>query len=101
MRLSAVKSSTLTFLLTISYSPGRYLALDCEMVGVGIDASESSLARVSLVNYHGTVILDEYVKQRKRVVDYRTRWSGIRASDLINGMSLVVWIQSTLIITLP
>lgn len=91
----------LIFFLIILYSPGRYLALDCEMVGVGIDASESSLARVSLVNYHGTVILDEYVKQRKRVVDYRTRWSGIRKSDLINGMSLVDWIQSALITTLP
>ncbi|KAF8813202.1 ribonuclease H-like protein [Phlegmacium glaucopus] len=48
--------------------PGRYLALDCEMVGVGINASESSLAR-----------------QRERVVDYRTRWSGIRASDMIDA----------------
>ena len=60
----------------------------------------SSLARVTVVNYHGTVILDEYVKPRQRVVDYRTRWSGIRASDLVNGMSLVDWIQSALIITL-
>ena len=68
---------------------------------MGFNASESSLARVSVVNYHGNVILDEYVKQRERVVDYRTRWSGIRARDMINGMSLVNWIQSTLIITLP
>lgn len=67
---------------------GRYLALDCEMVGVGINASQSSLARVSLVNYHGAVILDEYVKQRERVVDYRTPWSGITALDMIKGMSL-------------
>ena len=91
----------LAFLFITLCSPGRYLALDCEMVGVGMNASESSLARVSVVNYHGTVILDEYVKQRKRVVDYRTRWSGIRASDMVNGMSLMEWIQSALIITLP
>ncbi|THG99473.1 hypothetical protein EW145_g7260 [Phellinidium pouzarii] len=57
--------------------PGKYLALDCEMVGVGIDASESSLARVSLVNYHGAIILDEFVRQRERVVDYRTAISHI------------------------
>ena len=63
------------------------------MVGVGINASESSLARVSLVNYYGVVIMDEYVKQRERVVDYRTRWSGIRASNMINGVLLVMWIQ--------
>jgi RNA exonuclease 4 len=65
--------------------PGQYVSLDCEMVGVGIKASESSLARVSLVNYYGAVIVDEYVKQREHVVDYRTRWSGIRASDMINA----------------
>ena len=56
------------------------------MVGVGINASESSLARISLVDYHGAVVMDKYVKQRERVVDYRTRWSGIRAKDLVNGM---------------
>jgi len=55
------------------------------MVGVGIDGKESSLARVSVVNYHGAIILDEFVKQRERVVDYRTEWSGIRPGDLVNG----------------
>ena len=54
---------------------------------MGINGSQSSLARVSLVNYHGAVILDEYVRQRERVVDYRTPWSGITPSDMINGMS--------------
>jgi RNA exonuclease 4 len=55
------------------------------MVGVGLNGSESSLARVSLVNYHGAVILDEFVKQRERVTDYRTFVSGIRAEDLVRG----------------
>lgn len=56
------------------------------MVGVGLDGGEeSSLARVSLVNYHGVVMLDAFVRQKERVVDYRTRWSGIRPSDMING----------------
>ncbi|KAJ8489100.1 hypothetical protein ONZ45_g13705 [Pleurotus djamor] len=62
--------------------PGKYLALDCEMVGIGLDGSESSLARVSLVNYYGVVQLDEFVRQRERVVDYRTQYSGIRPSDM-------------------
>lgn len=55
------------------------------MVGIGIDASESSLARVSVVNFYGEVELDEIVQQRERVVDYRTKWSGIRASDMVRG----------------
>ena len=76
--------SPLVVKLTIT-RPGKYLALDCEMVGVGIDGSESSLARVSLVNYHGAILLDEFVSQKERVVDYRTQWSGIRPKDLVNG----------------
>lgn len=63
-------------------SPGKYLALDCEMVGVGTEGNESSLARVSIVNYTGSVILDVFVRQRERVVDYRTQWSGVRSTDL-------------------
>ena len=65
---------------------GKYLALDCEMVGVGIDGAESSLARVSLVNFYGAIQLDEFVRQRERVVDYRTQFSGIRELDMIKGM---------------
>ncbi|KAI0688976.1 ribonuclease H-like domain-containing protein [Cytidiella melzeri] len=66
--------------------PGKYLALDCEMVGVGIDGKESSLARVSLVNFYGVVLLDEFVRQREHVVDYRTEFSGIRPKDMIRGV---------------
>lgn len=60
----------------------KYVAIDCEMVGVGIGGQESSLARVSVVNYYGHVLLDEIVQQRERVFDYRTKWSGIRPSDM-------------------
>ncbi|KAG8679136.1 3'-5' exonuclease, partial [Ceratobasidium sp. 395] len=67
--------------------PGRYLALDCEMVGVGEDGKESSLARASIVDYHGRVVLDEFVQQRERVTDYRTQYSGIRPEDMINAKS--------------
>jgi RNA exonuclease 4 len=51
--------------------------MDCEMVGVGPEGVDSVLARVSIVNYHGHVILDEYVNARERITDYRTHVSGI------------------------
>ena len=70
-----------------SHRAGKYLALDCEMVGVGIDGAESVLARVSLVNYYGFVLLDAIVRPRERVVDYRTEFSGIRPSDMVHGTS--------------
>ena len=65
--------------------PGPYIALDCEMVGVGPMGAESTLARVSVVNYFGAVLLDEFVRQKERVTDWRTQWSGVRAKDMING----------------
>ncbi|KAI5475069.1 hypothetical protein MNV49_002061 [Pseudohyphozyma bogoriensis] len=65
--------------------PGQYLAIDCEMVGVGPEGSESTLARVSIVNYHGVVMLDRFVRQRELVTDYRTWVSGIREEDLRNA----------------
>lgn len=55
------------------------------MVGVGPHGSESSLARVSLVNYNGAIVMDEFVRQRERVTDYRTFVSGIRPGDLLHG----------------
>ncbi|KAL5081594.1 hypothetical protein RYX36_010015 [Vicia faba] len=57
------------------------VAMDCEMVGVG-QGNKSALARVSLVNKWGNVIYDEFVRPMERVVDYRTKISGIRPQDL-------------------
>jgi len=64
---------------------GPYIALDCEMVGVGPMGAESTLARISVVNYFGAVLLDEFVRQKERVTDWRTQWSGVRAKDMINA----------------
>lgn len=58
------------------------------MVGVGPKGCESILARVSIVNWHGYVLLDRFVRPMERVTDYRTWVSGIRASDLKGAPSL-------------
>ena len=55
------------------------------MVGVGPNGSESVLARVSIVNWHGEILMDEFVKPKERVTDYRTKWSGVRQADLVKG----------------
>lgn len=63
----------------------RFVAMDCEMVGVGEQGQDSILARVSIVNQFGHVLLDSYVKPTDQVTDYRTAVSGIRESDIVNG----------------
>jgi len=61
---------------------GKYIALDCEMVGVGPDGFESALARVSIVNYNNEQIYDSYVLPKEAVTDWRTPISGIKPSHM-------------------
>ncbi|KAJ1504164.1 3'-5' exonuclease, partial [Coelomomyces lativittatus] len=49
---------------------GKYIALDCEMVGVGSHGRRSALARVSIVNFHGHVILDQYIRPNEKIVNF-------------------------------
>ncbi|KAF2703573.1 RNA exonuclease 4 [Pleomassaria siparia CBS 279.74] len=63
--------------------PGKYIALDCEMVGTGPEPDrDSALARVSVVNYHGHQVYDSYVRVKVPVTDYRTAVSGIEPKHL-------------------
>ena len=69
-----------------SPKPGVYrgetpvVALDCEMVGV--EGNNDALARVSIVNYNGHVLMDKYVRPVKHITDYRTWVSGVSPYDL-------------------
>lgn len=61
---------------------GLYVALDCEMVGVGPGGYSSALGRVCLVNWNEEIILDTFVKVSEPITDYRTFVSGIRKEDI-------------------
>lgn len=67
----------------------QYVALDCEMVGVGPKAKQSALARCTVVDYHGQCLCDLYVKPDLPVTDYRTRWSGIRKEHIQGGLPFI------------
>lgn len=63
----------------------RIVSLDCEMVeGVG---GINILARVSIVDYYGTVILNSFVSSSNEIVNFRTEWSGVRPHNLIGAPS--------------
>jgi len=74
---------------------GRYIALDCGMVGVGPittnengdTETESSLACVSIVNFYGDTVMDVFVKQKEHVTDYRTT---VRPKDLVGPDALAL-----------
>ena len=75
--------------LSPSVEVGKYLAIDCEMVGVGPQpGDESALARVSVVNYHGHQVYDSFVQPKETVTDYRTHVSGITPKLLQSARTL-------------
>lgn len=56
------------------------------MVGVG-KRKRDGLARVSIVDYHGKVLYNKYVKPKVPITDYRTRWSGIMPHHMKGAVS--------------
>ena len=60
----------------------RYLAIDCEMVGIGTDGKITALARGSITKWNGDIVLDTFVKVPGRVTDFRTWVSGVEAKHL-------------------
>ena len=65
-----------------------YVALDCEMVGVGAGGKKSVLARVSITNWDGKILLDTHVSSKERVTDFRTHVSGVTKRDIRKDVSV-------------
>ncbi len=65
-----------------------FIALDCEMVGIG---RRSVLAEVAIVDYDGDLIYHAYVKPPvgQTVTNYRTEFSGITEEKLKSGKSFL------------
>lgn len=59
-----------------------YVAMDCEMVGVGYNGLTSIAARVTIIDWYNTILLDQYIKPDEPVTDYRTYVSGITPEDI-------------------
>lgn len=55
------------------------LAFDCELI---FTTAGMSLARITVLEESGKVVLDRFVRPKSAVLDYNTRFSGIRASDI-------------------
>ena len=79
-----------------SVTDGRsVLSIDCEMCRV--EGGEMALTRVSLVEWDGSILLDELVKPDKHIIDYLTPYSGITPAKLENVTTNLKDIQNRLL----
>lgn len=62
-----------------------FVAVDCEMVGVS--GNKSALAKCTILDYDGRVLFDEYVRPEEKILDYRTRWSGVRPEHMEKALA--------------
>uniref|UniRef100_A0A8C5VRU8 Interferon stimulated exonuclease 20 n=1 Tax=Microcebus murinus TaxID=30608 RepID=A0A8C5VRU8_MICMU len=67
----------------------RAVAIDCEMVGLG-PHRESGLARCSIVNFHGEVLYDKFIRPEGDITDYRTRVSGVTPLHMVGATPFAV-----------
>lgn len=75
--------------LSSTAEAGKFIAIDCEMVGVGPNPDkESALARISIVDYNGNQLYDSFVLPKEAVTDYRTHVSGITPQLLRSARTL-------------
>jgi hypothetical protein len=56
--------------------------LRCGMVQIGDNVIESTIGRVTIVNWDNLIVLDSYVKVSVPVIDYHTEDTGITHGDL-------------------
>ncbi|OAA64903.1 exonuclease [Cordyceps fumosorosea ARSEF 2679] len=79
-----------------SVTAGRaVLAVDCEMCLTGPD--ELALTRISVVDWSGSVVLDELVRPAKPITDYLTRFSGITEAMLAPVTTTLADVQARLL----
>lgn len=45
----------------------QIVAMDCEMVGVGLSGKQSALARCSIVDFNGEVLYDKHVRPAEKI----------------------------------
>ncbi|ELW62791.1 Interferon-stimulated 20 kDa protein [Tupaia chinensis] len=65
------------------------VAMDCEMVGLAPNG-ESGLARCSLVDLHGAVLYDKFIRPEGAILDYRTRVSGVTPQHMMKATPFAV-----------
>ena len=73
----------------------RMLAMDCEMCQV--EGDELALTRISLVDWDGSTVMDEFVKPDLPITNYLTPYSGITAEKLESVSTSLGQIQERLI----
>ena len=64
------------------YRETNYLAIDMHRV---LTSKGERVARISIVNFYGNIVLDTLVKPWSKVLDHREEITNIKKSDLLHA----------------
>lgn len=60
------------------------IAMDCEMYET---TKGDELGRITILNYNGNILYDKYITTNNKILDYRTKYSGLTQELISNGIS--------------
>lgn len=92
-RIPFIHTSSLSSFRSPTIPPHDIVALDCELV---YTTSGMALARLTVVDSSGLVILDAHVRPHGSVLDLNTRFSGVKQSDVEMAVLDVVGVREEL-----
>lgn len=92
-RIPFISTSSLSSVQSPKIPPHDIVALDCELV---YTTSGMALARLTVVDSSGLVILDAHVRPHGSVLDLNTRFSGVKQSDVEMAVLDVVTVREEL-----
>ncbi len=78
----------------------KVLTMDCEMCitsPLGVTPQVFSLTRISIIDWDGKVVMDDYVRPAQPITDYLTPYSGITAEKLVGVTTTLQDIQKRLV----
>ncbi|KAI0932515.1 hypothetical protein AcW2_001121 [Taiwanofungus camphoratus] len=89
VRFAAHASSSKSSRSPKFYSSGKYVAVAAQVVYYGIISRLPMVARVTMSDYRGAVILDTFVRPTQPISDYRTAETGLQPVILASAPTFI------------
>ncbi|KAH7104107.1 ribonuclease H-like domain-containing protein [Auriculariales sp. MPI-PUGE-AT-0066] len=83
-------ASSQTAVQHLPAAPSDYVSLCTQHVGIGEGGRTPMVARVSICDFKGDVMIDTFIRPTHEVVDYRTQLTGLESRHLVDAIPFSV-----------